>query len=145
MKKLLIMLLIGTAMFSQSKTTVRGVTLDYDKVHKVMTLKLTPKSVYTNDTDMDVVIEIHKQFALKMAIGGVTYSMTEPYFKQKGHTRDMGWIFTTIEPSGCIELKKNYTYQFKDIHPGEEYILEVSNVCDDKYTTNSKSGSILIN
>jgi hypothetical protein len=145
MKKLLVMLLIGTAMFSQSKTTVRGVTLSYDKVHKVMILKLTPNSMYTNDADMDVVIEIHKQFALKTVIGGVTYSMSESYFKQKGHTRDMGWIFITEKPVGCIEVKQNYIYQFKDINPGEEYILEVSSVCDDKYTANSKSGSILIN
>ena len=144
MKKLLVMLLIGTAMFSQSKATVRGVTLSYDKVHKVMTLELTPKSVYTNDTDMDVVIEIHKQFALRMTIGVVTYSMTEPYFKQKGHTRDMGWNFSTTTPSRCLTVKENYVYQFKDINPGEEYILEVSNVCDDKYITNKKLVSILI-
>lgn len=145
MKKLLVMLLIGTAMFSQSKATVRGVTLSYDKVHKVMTLKLTPKSVYTNDTDMDVVIEIHKQFALRMTIGGVVYSMTEPYFKQKGHTRDMGWNFSTTTPLKCLTVKENYVYQFRDISPGEEYILAVSDICDDKYTTNSKSVSILIN
>ena len=145
MKKLLVMLLIGTAMFSQSKATVRGVTLSYNKVNKIMTLKLTPKSVYTNDTDMDVVIEIHRQFALKIVLGGVTYSMTEPYFKQKGHTRDMGWNFSTTTPLRCITVKENYVYQFKDMNPGEEYILEVSNVCDDKYTTDSKSVSILIN
>lgn len=145
MRKLLAILLIGTStMFSQSTTTVRGVTLSYDKVNKTMTVQLTPQSVYTNDTDMDVNIEIYKQFALKMVVQGNMYSMTEPYFQHKGHTKGMGWSFSTTRPSGSKVVKVNYIYQFIDVQPGEEYILEVSNVCDGKYITNSKSGSVVI-
>ena len=57
----------------------------------------------------------------------------------------MGWNFSTTIPSGCLTVKENYIYQFKDITPGEEYILEVSKVCDDKYTIDSKSKSLIIN
>lgn len=145
MRKLLALLLIGTStMFSQSITTVRGVTLSYDKVNRTMTIQLTPQSVYTNDTDMDVNIEIHKQFALKMVVQGSTYSITEPYFQHKGHAKNIGWSFSTIRPSGSKIVKLNYIYQFTDVQPGEEYILEVSNVCDGKYLTNTKSGSVVI-
>lgn len=131
-------------MFSQSTTTVRGVTLCYDKIHKTMTIQLTPQSVHTNDPDMDVNIEIHKQFAIKMVVQGTTYSVTEPYFQQKGHTTAMGSSFSTIRPRGCKVLKINYIYQFTDIQLGEEYILVVSNVCDGKYTTDNNSGSVVI-
>lgn len=138
------MFLIGTmTMFSQT-IKVRGVVLTYDKIKKTMTLTTTPKIMYTNDTDMDVKIELHKEFALKMTIGGVNYSMTEAYFEHKGHTRDMGWAFITYKPGGCKEIKNNYVFQFTNLEPGE-YILTVSNVCDDKYVTNEQTMSIQIN
>lgn len=138
------MFLIGTmTMFSQT-IKVRGVILTYDKVKKVMTLTTTPKIMYTNDADMDVKIEIHKEFALKMTIGGVNYSVTEAFFEHSGHVRDMGWIFMTYKPNGCKEIKKNYVYQFTNVEPGE-YILSVSDVCDGKYVTNEKTMSIQIN
>ena len=138
------MFLIGTmTMFSQT-IKVRGVILTYDKVKKVMTLTTTPKIMYTNDADMDVKIEIHKEFALKMTIGGVNYSVTETFFEHSGHVRDMGWIFMTYKPNGCKEIKKNYVYQFTNVEPGE-YILSVSDVCDGKYVTNEKTMSIQIN
>jgi hypothetical protein len=144
MKKILFMFLIGTmTMFSQT-IKVRGVILTYDKVKKVMTLTTTPKIMYTNDADMDVKIEIHKEFALKMTIGGVNYSVTEAFFEHSGHVRDMGWIFMTYKPNGCKEIKKNYVYQFTNVEPGE-YILSVSDVCDGKYVTNEKTMSIQIN
>lgn len=146
MKNILLMFLIGTmTMFSQSSTTVRGVKLTYDKVKKKMTLTTTPKIMYTNDTDMDVKIEINKQFALHMTINGVSYSMTEAYFEHSGHTRDMGWVFISYKPHGCKEVKNNYVFEFTDVKVGEEYILTVSNVCDEKYVTNEQTGSIIIN
>jgi hypothetical protein len=145
MKKILLMFLFGTmTMFSQT-IKVRGVILSYDKVKKVMTLTTTPKIMYTNDINMDVKIELHKEFALRMTINGVNYSMTEAYFKHTGSTRDMGWCFVTYKPGGCKEIKNNYVYQFTDVKPGEEYILTVSNICDDKYVTNEQTMSIQIN
>ena len=144
MKKILLMFLIGTmTMFSQT-IKVRGVTLSYDKLKKTMTLTTTPKIMYTNDTDMDVKIVINREFALSMTIGGVNYSITEPFFEHSGHVREMGWSFSTYKPRGCKEIKNNYVFQFSNLEPGE-YILTVSDVCDNKYVTNEQTMSIQIN
>ena len=144
MKKILLMFLIGTmTMFSQT-TKVRGVVLTYDKVKKVMRLTTTPKIMYTNDTDMDVRIEINKEFVVKMNLNGVNYSMAQAFFEIKGHTRDMGWVFIVYKPSNCKEIKMDYIYEFSNVEPGE-YILTVSNVCDNKYVTNEQTMSIQIN
>jgi hypothetical protein len=145
MKKLLVLLLLTTTMFSQSKVTVKGVTLSYNKAQNIMTLVISPKSVYTDDKDMDVIVEVYKQFALKTVINEVTYPLTEPYFKQKGHIRKIGWSFIAVKPQGCVVVKLNYVYQFINIEPGDEYILNVSNLCDGKYRSNDKLKSIVIN
>jgi hypothetical protein len=138
------MFLIGTmTMFSQT-IKVRGVVLTYDKVKKTMTLTTTPKIMYTNDTDMNVKIQINKEFSLQMTINGVNYSVTEPFFEHSGHVREMGWAFETYKPKGCKEIKNNYVFQFTNLEPGE-YILTVSNVCDNKYVTNEQTMSIQIN
>jgi hypothetical protein len=93
---------------------------------------------------MDVKIEINKEFALRMTIGGVNYSVSEPYFEHKGHKEEMFWYFTTTSQIKYTEIKKNYVYQFRGVEPGEEYILTVSNVCDNKYVTNEQTMSIQI-
>ena len=98
----------------------------------------------TNDADMDVKIVVNKEFALKMTIGGVNYSITEAFFEHSGHVREMGWIFMTYKPNGCKEIKNNYVFQFTNVEPGE-YILTVSDVCDNKYVTNEQTMSIQIN
>jgi len=131
--------------YSQNNTTVRGVKLSYDKKKHVMTLTTSHKIMYTNDYDLDVCIELHKGHALKMVMNGITYSMTEPYFKHIGHTREMGWAFSTTQPKGLKTIIENYIYQFSDIQPGEEYIITVSNVCDDEYISSEEKGSIVIN
>lgn len=144
MKNILVMFLLGTmTIFSQS-TTVRGVTLSYDKVKKIMTLKILPKTMYTNDASMDVNVSIYRDFGIKMIMNGVSHSISKPYFEHVGHTRDMGWFFITHKPSRCKEVKENYIYTFSEIQSDEEYILIVSNVCDDKYVTDEQTGSIII-
>ena len=138
------MFLIGTmTMFSQT-IKVRGVVLSYDKVKKVMTLTTTSKIMTTNDIHSEVKIVINREFALSMTIGGVNYSITEPFFEHSGHVREMGWAFETYKPKGCKEIKNNYVFQFTNLEPGE-YILTVSNVCDNKYVTNEQTMSIHIN
>jgi hypothetical protein len=145
MKKILLMFLIGTmTMFSQSVTSVRGVTLGYNITKKVMTLTISPKTMYTNDANLDVKITINKEFALRMTIGGINYSVSDSYFEQMGHKEDWFWHFTTTSQIKYKEIKKNYVFQFRDVKPGEEYILTVSDVCDGKYVTNEKTSSILI-
>jgi hypothetical protein len=144
MKKILLMFLIGTmTMFSQT-IKVRGVVLSYDKVKKVMTLTTTPKIMTTNDIHSEVKIVINREFALSMTIGGVNYSITEPFFEHSGHVREMGWSFSSYKPRGCKEIKNNYVFQFTNVEPGE-YILTVSDVCDNKYVTNEQTMSIQIN
>ncbi len=138
------MFLIGTmTMFSQT-IKVRGVVLSYDKVKKVMTLTTTPKIMTTNDIHSEVKIVINREFALSMTIGGVNYSITEPFFEHSGHVREMGWSFSSYKPRGCKEIKNNYVFQFTNVEPGE-YILTVSDVCDNKYVTNEQTMSIQIN
>jgi hypothetical protein len=143
MKKILLLFLFGTlTMFSQT-IKVRGIILTYDKVRKVMTLTIPPKTMYTNDSNLDVKVTIDKEFALRMTNGGVNYSMSEPYFEHIGHREEMFWRFTTTSTRKCKEIKKNYVYQFTNVEPGE-YILSVSDVYDRKYVTNEKTMSILI-
>lgn len=138
------MFLLGTTtMFSQS-TTVRGITLSYNKVKKTMTLNIPKAITYTNDEDADIKVEIHKELAMTMTINEETYSMTEPYFKHVGHEDDMGWIFITHKLSTCKEVKPNHIYVFYDIEVGEEYILSVSDLCDNKYMTKIETGSLVI-
>jgi len=144
MKKVLVMLLIGTAMFSQSKTTVRGVTMSYDKVTKVLILDIPQQSVYTNDSNIDVGIEIHKQYVLKVVVNGITRTATDPYFQQIGHTGDRGCLFSTTRPYGCSVIKRNYKYKFTHVVLGDEFILEVSTISEGKYTSNIQSGTLLI-
>ena len=36
-------------------------------------------------------------------------------------------------------------FEFKNVDRNTEYILSVSDICDDKYETNIKTGSIIIN
>jgi hypothetical protein len=144
MNKIILFFLIGTIPIFSQTIKVRGVILTYDKVKKTMTLTTTPKIMYTNDTDLDVKIVINKEFALKMTIGGVNYSITEAFFEHSGHVREIGWIFMTYKPNGCKEIKNNYVFQFTNVEPGE-YILTVSDVCDNKYVTNEQTMSIQIN
>jgi hypothetical protein len=144
MKKILLLFLFGTlTMFSQT-IKVRGVILTYDKVRKVMTLTIPPKTMYTNDSNLDVKVTINKEFTLRMTIGGVNYSMSEPYFEHIGHREEMFWHFTTTSPPKCKEIKNNCIFQFTDVEPCE-YILSVSDVCDEKYVTNEQTMSIKIN
>lgn len=141
---LFVALLLIQESYSQNNTTVRGVKLSYDSKKRVMTLTTSHKIMYTNDYDLDVCIEINKGYALKMVMNGITYSMTEPYFKHIGHTREMGWAFSTTQPRGLKTIKENYIYQFSVVQPGEEYVMTVSTICDDKYVTNEEKGSIVI-
>ena len=144
MKKILLMFLIGTmTMFSQT-IKVRGVVLSYDKVKKVMTLTTTPKIMTTNDIHSEVKIVIDREFALSMTIGGVNYSLKNSFFEHSGKVYQDGWSFSSYKPRGCKEIKNNYVFQFSNLEPGE-YILTVSDVCDNKYVTNEKSMSIQIN
>lgn len=144
MKKILIMFLLGTmTMFSQS-TTIRGVNLKYDKVKKTMTLSINPKTMYTDDIDLEVSIEIYLNFILTSTQDGVTSILNKPYFSHKGHMREMGWFFMTLKPGDSKMIEEYYVYRFYNIRPNNEYILVVKNVCNDKFVTEEETSSIII-
>jgi hypothetical protein len=144
MKKILLMFLFGTmTMFSQS-TTVRDVTLSYNKVKKVMTLNISPKTMNTDDVNMNIKIEIHKGYSLKMIVNGESHSISKSYFEHTGHTLGVCWYFYTRSTTRYKEIKEDYVYEFSNVRPGEEYILTVSNISDDKYVTNEQTDSIII-
>jgi hypothetical protein len=144
MKNIILIFLLGTTMMFSQSTTVRNVTLSYDKVKKLMTLNILPKTMVTNDTNMDVRIEIYKEVAIKMVINGKTSPISKPYFEHTGHTTDMSSYFYTRGTTQRKQIKKNYIYEFSDVKVGEEYVLIVSNVCDEKYVTNQQTVSIII-
>ncbi len=83
-------------------------------------------------------------FYFFLKIFWINYSITEPFFEHSGHVREMGWSFSSYKPRGCKEIKNNYVFQFTNVEPGE-YILTVSDVCDNKYVTNEQTMSIQIN
>jgi hypothetical protein len=135
-------LLISSTMFAQS-TTVRGVTLSYDKVQKIMTLTIPEKVLKVIDSDSELLITIDKQYCLRMVINGVSTITYTQYFLHQGHSYNSSWIFLTIKPSNCVEVKRNYIYKFTNVQP-DEYILQVSDMCDDKWESNQQSNSIII-
>ena len=143
MRKLLLLFLLGTmTMFSQT-IKVRGTTLSYDKVKKTMTLTISNNTMEVKDKDTDVRVLIDKEFSLSLVINGVEMTSSDNFFKHEGHSIDGGWSFFTIKPSNTKELKMNYVYQFPNVEPGE-YILTISDVCDNKWVTNKQSMSIII-
>jgi hypothetical protein len=144
MKKLsLIFFFIFSIGFSQSKINVRGVTLSYNQQKRVMTLVIPEKLMKTTDPDAEVRIRILEEYSLTMVINGQEYTMTDEFFLREGRIYDSGWTYLTIRPGYCKEVKANYVYEFSHLQ-ASEYILEVSDVCDNRWVTNKKSQSITI-
>lgn len=154
MKKLILMFFIGTlSLVAQhknksniAKIVVRGVVLSYNKTDKIMSLYAKNSVFTTNDPNMKVKIEVYRNFSLKMVMdNGVTESLHESFFTHEGYFYDDFWAFFTIRPSYCVEITSNTKFEFKNVDRNAEYILSVSDICDDKYETNIKTGSIIIN
>ena len=78
MKKLLVLLLISTATFSQS-IKVRGVTLSYDKTNLTMTLTIPQSLVILSNQDEQLRIIIDKEYSLKKYIAGYPVLTTFNY------------------------------------------------------------------
>ena len=153
MKKLILMFFIGTlSLVAQhknksniTKIVVRGVELSYNKTNKTMVLYAKNSIFATTDPDMQVKIEVYRDFSLKIVMGdGVTKSLHESFFTHEGYFYEDFWAFFTIRPPYCVEIKSNTKFEFKKVDRNTEYILSVSDICDDKYETNIKTGSIII-
>lgn len=147
MKKVLIMFLLGiTTVFSQT-TIVKGVTLSYSKKDKVMTLSIPENAFnYPQHSDLEKEIKIRRNFEMTMTINGQEYSVSDPYtnyFIISGHKYPMSSAHYYIKNSNCKIIKEYRTYKFYDVEPGE-FILVVSEKCDDKYLVWKETGSIVI-
>lgn len=134
MKKLLLALLLSTAMYSQT-TTVRGITLCYDQSNHTMVLTI-PKDAIKATIKDQVQITITKAYTL--AING---NVVNTYFKFKGYNQGSihGMEYESIVPLYYDSSSKQFTFQFNNT-TSDEYILEVSNV----ESKNKQSSSIII-
>lgn len=142
MKKLLILLLISTATFSQS-IKVRGVTLSYDKTNLTMTLTIPQSLVTLHNRGEQVRVTINKEYSLKKYIAGYPVLTTSKYFTHEGYYYNSTSMFATTRPGNCEVLKDNLIFKFTDVGKGE-YILGVSNLCNWKWESNTVSNSLII-
>jgi len=142
MKKLLVLLLLSTAMFSQT-TTVKGITLSYDKANQTITLSIPQSSLKVHNKDEQVRVTISKEYSLKKYIGGFPVLTSNKYFIHEGSFYSNMSLFETTRPANCVVIKDNLIYKFTDVEKGE-YILEVSDICDWKWESNVNSNSLII-
>ncbi len=157
MKTVLILFMLGMlSLAAQPKSkipkvgiNVSGVELTYNKAKKTMTLIANREIMRTNDDDMYTVIKISKNAELQIIINGESLPSDESYFTLNGHILESFWVFRSLRRCYCdgdfYPATGINKYVFYHINPGEEYILSVSNLCDDKYQTNYKSASLITN
>ena len=126
MKKLLLALLLSTALYSQT-TTVRGVTLHYDQPSKTMILTIPKDAIRTTVKDQIQII-INKSYSLT-----INRNVVNAYFKFKGYSQGSihGMEYESSTPLYYDSSSKQFTFQ---------YILEVSNI----ESQNKQSSSIVI-
>lgn len=144
MKVLLIIFLVGTSAMLAQKTTVNGITLSYDQKTGLMTLTTPERSLKTPDLETDKMVIIKRVLDRIFIIGGTEYTVSETYYHMEGSVYYMGYAFIYyMIPLECTRSATNSGAVFKRPERGE-YILTVSDVCDDKWVTNKASGSIMI-
>ena len=141
---LILFLLVGV-MFGQT-TKVGGVTFSYDKKTDTMKL-LVPKGLFTSeDKDWQKQIRISKDYELSMTINGQEVTMSETFYYSCGreyHTGSEGTYY--FPPCDKCVYHAITTESFSLKYPPKgEYILSVSDICDEKWVTNKKTGSIII-
>lgn len=134
MKKLLLALLLSTAMYSQT-TTVRGITLHYDQPNHTMVLTIPKDAIKTTIKDQ---VQIIITKACSLAINN---NIVNTYFKFKGYNQGSihGMEYESIVPLYYDSSSKQFTFQFSNVTP-DEYIIEVSNV----QSKDKQSSSIII-
>ena len=141
---LILFLLVGV-MFGQT-TKVGGVTFSYDKKTDTMKL-LVPKDFnLSEDPDWQKQIRISKEYELTMTINGQEVTMSETFYYSCGREYHTGSEGTYYFPDcGKCVYHAITTESFSLKYPPKgEYILSVSDICDEKWVTNKKTGSIII-
>ena len=146
-KLTLILLFLVGAMFGQNTIKVGGVVFSYDKKTDTMKL-LVPKDLMTSeDPDWQKQIMISKEYELTMTINGKEVTVSDTFYYSRGRDYRTGSEGTYYFPD-CdkCEYRAITTESFLLKYPPKgEYILSVSDICDGKWVTNKKSGSIIIN
>lgn len=135
MKKLLLILLLSTSLYSQT-ISVKGVTLEYTSQNNTMVLVI-PKDLIkvTNKKDQLQVI-LSKSYSLSINGNNVSHC-----FKFTGYKFDSIRSFD-YESSIIVIFDDNtqyYLFKFENMQP-DEYILEVLNTIQD----NKQSKSLII-
>jgi hypothetical protein len=146
-KKILVLFLLGTLSVLGQTTKVGGVTFSYDKKTDTMKLLVPQKLMTSEDQDWQKQIRISKEYELSMTINGQEVTVSETFYYSCGryyHTGSEGTyffppcdkcVYHTITP-------ESFTLKYP---PKGEYIITVSDVCDEKWVTNKKTGSLIIN
>jgi hypothetical protein len=141
---LILFLLVGI-MFGQT-TKVGGVTFSYDKKTDTMKL-LVPKDLFTSeDKDWQKQIRISKDYELSMTINGQEVTMSETFYYSCGREYHTGSEGTYYFPNcGKCVYHSITTESFSLKYPPKgEYVISVSDICDEKWVTNKHTGSIII-
>jgi hypothetical protein len=142
-----ILLFLAGMMFGQNTIKVGGVVFSYDKKTDTMRL-LVPDSVVTSeDPDWEKQIIISKNHQLSMTMNGKEVVLSDTFYYSCGRSYNMGshGIYKLPVCDGC-ECNLITDDSFSLEHPPKgEYILSVSDVCDGKWVTDKKTGSIIIN
>lgn len=146
-KLTLILLFLAGTMFGQNTIKVNGVVFSYDKKTDTMKL-LVPKDLMdSEDPDWKKEIRISKEYELNMTINGQEITVSDVFYYSCGRNYRTGSIGTYHFPN-CDECVYHAitTESFSLKYPPKgEYIITVSDVCDEKWRTNSKTASIIIN
>lgn len=137
MKNVIFFILFSLCSYSQS-ITVRGVNLAYDNIKHVMTLTIPKDVTITKNKGEEIEIIVSKSFSL--SING---EISNPIFNFKGCTKKDFNSFGIEMLSTWKEVVKNSVYEFPDVEP-DEYILQVSNVLNQKKRLNKQSDSLVI-
>jgi hypothetical protein len=137
MKKLLFLILFSSCLYSQT-INVRGVNLLYDKKKKSMTLTIPKELLNTKNEDELIEIVISKSYAL--AING---KISHPFFEFKGYKNDSISFSMLTKQSNCIVVEEYKIFYFPDVI-SDEYILQVSNLYEEKKRVNKQSQSLII-
>jgi hypothetical protein len=133
-----ILLFLVGIMFGQTSANVSGVVFSYDKETDTMKLLVPNDLMNSEDPDWQKEIKITKEYEL---------NMSEIFYYSCGRNYERGSINTYYFPE-CDKCEFNaitsesFSLKFP---PKGEYIITVSDVCDEKWRTNSKKGSIIIN
>lgn len=103
-----------------------------------MTLTIPKELLNIKNEDELIEIVISKSYAL--AING---KISHPFFEFKGYKNDSISFSMLTKQSKCIVVEEYKIYYFPDVI-SDEYILQVSNLFEEKNRVNKQSQSLII-